>query len=612
MKKTALLLIALCFGLITCDIGDVFQRGSLILNIYSENIGAKTIVPDVEMVIASYDISGSGPDSQTFSDTGITETTYIKNSLKVGAWSITVAARNASGEKIAEKTTAVAITAGETTTASITVIPVVGQGTLSLTLSWPALTIINPSINATLTPNGGSASPITFTIPGDSASYFDSTLSSGYYTLAIELKDGSTVVWGLAEAVRILAGEIASADIVLTLDDINPVDTGDLQLNLTDDLQNPIEITFTGAQSTLVIGADMTVTANPSVTPDSYQWYLTGGLLTEETSASITIGSALSEGNYRLDVVIEYGSINSSGSVSFSVYVQPPLGTWANVEPMSVPRNDLAAAVVNGKVYVVGGDSNSGRLTLTEEYDPASNTWTTKASMSTARNRLAAAAVGGIVYAIGGYNGSFLSIVEAYNPATDTWTTKAPMPTPRYDFSVASVGEYIYAIGGGTGSVPATPISTVERYDPSTDTWTTMAPMPTVRAGLRCAVVDEKIYVSGGGNTTGLLNTFEVYDTVSNTWEAKQSLSVSGLGSHASAAVLGKVYIMGGNDPSLAATEMYDPATDMWTSKTSMNLARSLHAIAATAEMIYVFGGVTFPPGTRTASVEVFDPLGTP
>jgi hypothetical protein len=61
------------------------------------------------------------------------------------------------------------------------------------------------------------------------------------------------------------------------------------------------------------------------------------------------------------------------------------------------------------------------------------DTWTTKADMPTARepNINTAAVVDGKIYVIGGFHTGVgaLSTVEAYDPSTDTWTQKADMPT---------------------------------------------------------------------------------------------------------------------------------------------------------------------------------------
>ncbi|MDO9098650.1 MAG: MopE-related protein, partial [Candidatus Methanoperedens sp.] len=65
-------------------------------------------------------------------------------------------------------------------------------------------------------------------------------------------------------------------------------------------------------------------------------------------------------------------------------------------------RQYPAAAVVNNKIYVIGGWISSGAVATVEVYDPATNTWTNESSMPTARYLLAAEVVNNRIYAIGG------------------------------------------------------------------------------------------------------------------------------------------------------------------------------------------------------------------
>lgn len=62
----------------------------------------------------------------------------------------------------------------------------------------------------------------------------------------------------------------------------------------------------------------------------------------------------------------------------------------------------LAAAAINGKVYVVGGSFgggfNSEVTDVIEEYDPATNQWKKKASMPTSRGGINSLAVGNCFY----------------------------------------------------------------------------------------------------------------------------------------------------------------------------------------------------------------------
>ena len=53
--------------------------------------------------------------------------------------------------------------------------------------------------------------------------------------------------------------------------------------------------------------------------------------------------------------------------------------------------------------------------------------WVRKAD--TARTQMGGAVVNGKIYAIGGWTGNPISTVEAYDPTNDEWTEKASMPT---------------------------------------------------------------------------------------------------------------------------------------------------------------------------------------
>ena len=239
----------------------------------------------------------------------------------------------------------------------------------------------------------------------------------------------------------------------------------------------------------------------------------------------------------------------------------------------------------------------------------AENSWTTKKPMTTARGGLGVAVVNGKIYAIGGSNrATQLAVVEEYNPATDTWTTKKPMPTPRSGFAVAVHQNKIYCIGGTTGDSGFTGV--VEVYDPATDTWETKPPMPTPRADLCANVVNGRIYCIGGKRYWGVdppyyqeLNTTEVYNTATNSWTTKSPMPIPVLGA-ASAVLDGKIYIIGGsrhfqagwNLTTIGSNQVYDPENDAWSTRTSLPTAESYAAAEATngvtaPKRIYLVGG---------------------
>jgi len=253
--------------------------------------------------------------------------------------------------------------------------------------------------------------------------------------------------------------------------------------------------------------------------------------------------------------------------------------SWTRKASLPTPRIGLSSCVLNGKIYAIGGvkqpEVDTDGLRSLQEYDPATDSWAVKASLPTARNWTVCAAVNGRIYVIGG-DTAFLSTplktVSEYDPTTDTWARKTDMPTARLAAAAAVVDGKIYVMGGLT-TVGATLLSTVEVYDPLTDTWAKRAPMPTPRGMLCAGVVDGKVFTIGSnlGRTGPALPTLEMYDPLTDTWTRKASMPTSRGGLAASTAH-GRIYVVGGRDASssFATVEEYDPVTDTWTKRADM------------------------------------------
>ena len=161
-------------------------------------------------------------------------------------------------------------------------------------------------------------------------------------------------------------------------------------------------------------------------------------------------------------------------------------------------------------MYAFGGlDSSQTPVTTNWAYDPRTNTWTEKSPMPTARHHVASAVIDGKIYAIGGRtlgNGeeppgdvdvaeSNFDVNEMYDPQTDTWTTKQPMQEKRSGFGATAHNGQIYVFGGQ--AVDGV-FESVERYDPSSDKWTFLTSLPSPRMGLEAVPVGNKIYTIGG------------------------------------------------------------------------------------------------------------------
>jgi N-acetylneuraminic acid mutarotase len=132
--------------------------------------------------------------------------------------------------------------------------------------------------------------------------------------------------------------------------------------------------------------------------------------------------------------------------------------------------------------------------------------------MPTARHHLTSAVIDGKLYAMGGRilgdgvpsedmkeSLTNFNRTEMYDPKTDTWTVKQPMLDRKSGFAATSANEQIYVFGGE--GVQKT-LDSVEKYDPATNKWTYESSMPSKRIGLEAVTVGDKIYTIGGQIST--------------------------------------------------------------------------------------------------------------
>ena len=275
-----------------------------------------------------------------------------------------------------------------------------------------------------------------------------------------------------------------------------------------------------------------------------------------------------------------------------SAFAQTDLGRWITRPALPTARQEMPHAVLDGKIYVIGGlDGARAASDLVEIYDPATGAWSTAASLPASMHHLTLAAANGKLYVLGGYAGNSFTPsgrVFEYDPATDAWTEKTRMPTVRGAHVAVTVDAKIYVIGGAAFGAT---LGTHEMYDPATNTWTTRPPLPTPREHLAAAVLDGVIYVIGGRTSLNNFRTLEAFNTDTGTWTLLQGMPTA-RGGLAAAALHGKLYVFGGEFPGVfLQNEAYDPATDQWQPAAPMPTPRHGIGAIAVADTIFIIGG---------------------
>jgi N-acetylneuraminic acid mutarotase len=249
---------------------------------------------------------------------------------------------------------------------------------------------------------------------------------------------------------------------------------------------------------------------------------------------------------------------------------------------------------------------------LSGQSGPLELQWTRIADLPGDQHIACAAVIDGLVYMVGGQGPDgppAYNKMRIYNPATNSWSEGPPMPTRRY-LPGAGVIEWngheeLYVVGGYSCYAG---LSTVERYIPSQGIWESVASVAEPRGhGIMTAVVNNDLYAMGGFYNNGICYaTNQMYDRQNNVWIQKAPLPRAmqiGL----PAVWGGKIYIFGGNDGSrsLTNTIIYDPTGNSWSEGATMPRYRGFTRAAALGNYIYLIGGAE--GGSKI--IDVYDPI---
>lgn len=231
------------------------------------------------------------------------------------------------------------------------------------------------------------------------------------------------------------------------------------------------------------------------------------------TQYSVVIGSRL--------YVASVASYSDCGSPSGSMFVyDAPSDSWSTT-PFPAPRCKAAIAVLNGKLYAVGGWVNtggpSGVFDRVDVYDPATAAWSSAPPFPHQIEGASAAAINGKLYVSGGFirtndpnagYGSPSAELWVFDPGAGTWTAGPPAPTAReVAMAVALNGRY-HVLGGSAVSY----FATHEVYDPAANAWSTMAPLSHPSAWNLVATDGTRIIVNGGYNGPAWTPIFEAFN----------------------------------------------------------------------------------------------------
>jgi len=321
-------------------------------------------------------------------------------------------------------------------------------------------------------------------------------------------------------------------------------------------------------------------------------------------------------------------------------YAQSPSGpgtnvvatvsSWVLTGNLNIPRSGHTATLLaDGRVLVVGGhvgccDAPGTILDSAELYDPLSGTWSTTGHLGKPRQSHTATLLpNGQVLVTGGYTGidqfaptyGFTDTAELYNPATGTWSATSNLHALRNYFAATLLPNGRVLVAGDFFHDN----QACEIYDPSTGAWTLAGRLNAPRAGhMQSPLANGNVLVAGGFKERSLdddvsVDSAEIYDVATDTWSTTSPLKLPIRDASATLLANGKVLVAGGVTNGteinvgipLRMTQLFDLNGGFGTSGDLLQ-SRSEHTATLMASgKVLVVGGAD---SSHAKSVEIYDP----
>ena len=372
----------------------------------------------------------------------------------------------------------------------------------------------------------------------------------------------------------------------------------------------------------VVVGGRTAGTSPAEVIPteifDGTSWHDAAGIpVPGDHLAAVSDGTYLyAVGGRRLEVTSNTAAVQR---------FDPNADRWIQLPAAPGKVSDAGAAIIGGRLIVVGGESIGTVFSTVWAYDLASSTWSNLPNLAAARHGMAVAAIGNTLYAIDGAS------QPGHNASTRTVQTLTVPPGPAQPagswqlgtdslYATQQVGAAvdrsgrIWVAGGLTDAQDATAKS--EFYDPTIGTW---SPGPNLPVPLHHAMMvsyHNTVWVIGGfeprgSEIIGVASARVLYLNQAETAWVEGPALHHARGAGAAAVVGNKIVVVGGrtagtSPAEVIPTEIFDGTS--WHDAAGIPVPGDHLAAVSDGTYLYAVGGRRLEVTSNTAAVQRFDP----
>ena len=252
-------------------------------------------------------------------------------------------------------------------------------------------------------------------------------------------------------------------------------------------------------------------------------------------------------------------------------------GVWVRGPNLPSPRQDAAAAVIAGRIYLIGGfGPHNQQMDTTLVWEPQIVPGQPRGEPERAGARLG------------------------------VWTYAARIPEPVDHAAAVAVGSYIYVAGGRIEDLVT---NKFWRYDAGSDTWMQLPSMPIPRFGPTMQAVGDKLYLIGGAVSHGRdATSMMVYDIPSGQWSVREYATSYERVAPESVLIDGRIALVGGrddNERNLPFCDLYDPSRDRWYTCVGLRQGRSDFGLSVVNGRLVAVGGEDLRAYQPTQTMEI-------
>jgi Kelch motif/Galactose oxidase, central domain len=216
---------------------------------------------------------------------------------------------------------------------------------------------------------------------------------------------------------------------------------------------------------------------------------------------------------YRGDIYVAggYGRYTDAETSHAFFRYDPDTNRWSRLPNMLEPRAAGAVGTLGHRLIWAGGATNSIAHSQVFAYDFDTDRWSRLPSMHSRREHVGEAVLDGKLYVLGGRapQSQALDTAERFDPRTGRWETLPRMPVPSGGLVAVSLGDAVLAVSGGDDGAE-TVTGAVQEFDPATNEWRLLPELRVARHGHGATVVDDEVWVFGGSKCAFFNPTEEV------------------------------------------------------------------------------------------------------